>query len=110
MNEVSNNRVAESTMVTVTSSKRPDVGGTQAGTSQAKIPASTKPVPREEPAQPVSVKNQSVQNKIEAAVAQINEFIQNEQRDLSFSVDEASGMTVFNTESPYSRRSFCSYA
>lgn len=42
-----------------------------------------------------SVKDlQAVQEKVQAAVAQMNEFIQSTQRDLHFSYDEASGNTI----------------
>lgn len=42
-----------------------------------------------------SVKDlQAVQERVQAAVAQMNEFIQSTQRDLHFSYDEASGNTI----------------
>ena len=37
---------------------------------------------------------QAVQEKVQAAVAQINEFIQSTQRDLHFSYDAESGNTI----------------
>ncbi|MBK8185952.1 MAG: flagellar protein FlaG [Cellvibrio sp.] len=43
----------------------------------------------------VSVKDlQAVQEKVQAAVAQMNEFIQSTQRDLHFSYDAESGNTI----------------
>jgi flagellar protein FlaG len=95
MNEVSNNRVlGGSSPVAVNSSKGAETGGAQ---EAVKVSKSAVSVSDEKPAKPLTS-----HKKLEAAVAQINELVQNEQRDLSFSIDEKSGVTivkVFNRES-----------
>jgi flagellar protein FlaG len=53
--------------------------------------------PETEAAKPVpveTVNSQAVQEKVQAAVAQMNEYIQSTQRDLNFSYDPGSGETV----------------
>jgi flagellar protein FlaG len=53
--------------------------------------------PIAEAAKPVAVetvKSQAVQEKVQAAVAQMNEYIQSTQRDLNFTYDPGSGETV----------------
>lgn len=53
--------------------------------------------PAAEAANPVpveTVNSQAVQEKVQAAVAQMNEYIQSTQRDLNFSYDPSSGETV----------------
>jgi flagellar protein FlaG len=53
------------------------------------------PVPEAATNHSVSVKDlQAVQEKVQAAVAQMNEFIQSTQRDLHFSYDPESGNTI----------------
>lgn len=53
------------------------------------------PVPEAATNHSVNVKDlQAVQEKVQAAVAQMNEFIQSTQRDLHFSYDPESGNTI----------------
>lgn len=69
----------------------PLVGGAQGqktGNDLPLIAEAAKPVPVE------SVNSQAAQDKVQAAVAQMNEFIQSTQRDLNFTYDPSSGETV----------------
>lgn len=67
------------------------VGGAQGQKTGNELPPvaeAAKPVPVE------TVNSQAVQEKVQAAVAQMNEYIQSTQRDLNFSYDPNSGETV----------------
>jgi len=67
------------------------VGGAQGqktGNVLPPVAEAAKPVPVE------TVNSQAVQEKVQAAVAQMNEYIQSNQRDLNFSYDPNSGETV----------------
>jgi flagellar protein FlaG len=67
------------------------VGRAQGQKTGNELPPETeaaKPVPVE------TVNSQAVQEKVQAAVAQMNEYIQSTQRDLNFSYDPGSGETV----------------
>jgi flagellar protein FlaG len=67
------------------------VGSAQGQKTGNELPPETeaaKPVPVE------TVNSQAVQEKVQAAVAQMNEYIQSTQRDLNFSYDPNSGETV----------------
>jgi flagellar protein FlaG len=67
------------------------VGGAQGQKTGNELPPvaeAAKPVPVE------AVNSQAVQEKVQAAVAQMNEYIQSTQRDLNFSYDPNSGETV----------------
>ncbi len=85
MNEVSTNHtVGGNASVAVTSLNKPEVDSTQ-----VKASVSSNLERDSEPEQQVAAKLE-----LEAAVAKMSDFIQAEQRDLSFSVDEDSGETV----------------
>jgi len=57
--------------------------------------ASGNKLPAAEPAaMPEVADPQKIQARVEAAVAQMNQFVQSSQRDLHFSYDSASGETV----------------
>jgi len=62
--------------------------GQKNGNELPLIAEAAKPVPVE------VVNSQAVQEKVQAAVAQMNEYIQSTQRDLSFSYDAESGETI----------------
>ncbi len=67
------------------------VGGAQGQKTGNDLP------PIAEAAKPVAVEtvnSQAVQEKVQAAVAQMNEYIQSTQRDLNFTYDPSSGETV----------------
>jgi flagellar protein FlaG len=67
------------------------VGGAQGqktGNDLPPIAGAAKPVAVE------TVNSQAVQEKVQAAVAQMNEYIQSTQRDLNFTYDPTSGETV----------------
>lgn len=67
------------------------VGGAQGQKTGNDLP------PIAEAAKPVAVEtvnSQAVQEKVQAAVAQMNEYIQSTQRDLNFTYDPTSGETV----------------
>lgn len=67
------------------------VGGAQGQKTGNDLP------PIAEAAKPVAVEtvnSQAVQEKVQAAVAQMNEYIQSTQRDLNFTYDPGSGETV----------------
>ena len=67
------------------------VSGTQGQKTGNELP------PEVEAAKPVpvqTVNSQAAQEKVQAAVAQMNEYIQSTQRDLNFSYDPNSGETV----------------
>lgn len=67
------------------------VGGAQGqktGNVLPPVAEAAKPVPVE------TVNSQAVQEKVQAAVTQMNEYIQSTQRDLNFSYDPNSGETV----------------
>lgn len=69
----------------------PLVGGGQGqktGNDLPPVAEAAKPVPVE------TVNSQAVQEKVMAAVAQMNDFIQSTQRDLNFSYDPESGETI----------------
>jgi flagellar protein FlaG len=62
--------------------------GQKTGNELPPVAEAAKPVPVE------TVNSQAVQEKVQAAVAQMNEYIQSTQRDLNFSYDPNSGETV----------------
>jgi len=62
--------------------------GQKTGNELPPVAEAAKPVPVE------AVNSQAVQEKVQAAVAQMNEYIQSTQRDLNFSYDPNSGETV----------------
>jgi len=62
--------------------------GQKNGNDLPLIADAAKPVPVE------TVNSQAVQEKVQAAVAQMNEYIQSTQRDLNFTYDPSSGETV----------------
>lgn len=62
--------------------------GQKTGNELPPATEAAKPVPVE------TVNSQAVQEKVQAAVAQMNEYIQSTQRDLNFSYDPGSGETV----------------
>ncbi|WP_323814624.1 flagellar protein FlaG [Cellvibrio sp. NN19] len=67
------------------------VGGAQGQKTGNDLP------PIAEAAKPVAVdavNSQAVQEKVQAAVAQMNDYIQSTQRDLNFSYDAESGETI----------------
>ena len=79
----------------------PKVASVQTSIKPASAPAATKrvesgnPLPTSaETAKPVHADVKDMQAHVEAAVAQMNEFIQSTQRDLHFSYDKAAGETV----------------
>jgi len=59
----------------------PEMGGKDLPVDETKKPESTEPV-------------QSQATKMEDVVEEVNQFVQSVQRDLHFSVDEDSGMTI----------------
>ena len=72
-------------------SASPLVGGAQGQKTGNELP------PFAEAASPVpvnTVNSQAVQEKVQAAVAQMNDYIQSTQRDLNFSYDPDSGETI----------------
>lgn len=62
--------------------------GQKTGNELPLVADAAKSVPRE------TVNSQAEQEKVQAAVAQMNDFIQSTQRDLNFSFDPDSGETV----------------
>jgi flagellar protein FlaG len=65
-----------------------NAGGQKTGNELPPEVEAAKPVPVE------TVNSQAAQEKVQAAVAQMNEYIQSTQRDLNFSYDPNSGQTV----------------
>lgn len=61
------------------------------GSNLPPVSVSTKPEASESKKQE---NQQTLQENIQAAVAQMNEYVQSSQRDLQFSFDEASGETI----------------
>ncbi|MEN0039230.1 MAG: flagellar protein FlaG [Cellvibrio sp.] len=62
--------------------------GQKTGNILPPVAEAAKSIPQE------TVNSQAVQEKVQAAVAQMNEYIQSNQRDLNFSYDPESGETV----------------
>jgi flagellar protein FlaG len=89
MNEITKIAVGQVPIRAV--SALPLIGGVQGqknGNDLPLIAEAAKPVPVE------TVNSQAVQEKVQAAVAHMNEFIQSTQRDLNFTYDPSSGETV----------------
>lgn len=64
------------------------VQGQKTGNDLPPVAEAAKPVTTE------TVNSQAVQEQVQAAVAQMNEYIQSTQRDLNFTYDPSSGETV----------------
>jgi flagellar protein FlaG len=62
--------------------------GQKTGNELPPVAKAANPVPAE------SVNTQALEEKVQAAVAQMNEYIQSTQRDLNFSYDPDSGETI----------------
>jgi flagellar protein FlaG len=62
--------------------------GQKTGNDLPPVAEAAKSIPQE------TVNSQAVEEKVQAAVAQMNEYIQSNQRDLNFSYDPESGETV----------------
>lgn len=85
MNEVKGNQSVGYPTAVAASSKGADTARTKVTTDKSAV---------SEVASRQAEKSGDVVEKVSQAVAQMNEFIQNEQRDLHFSIDEGSGHTV----------------
>jgi flagellar protein FlaG len=89
MNEITKIASAPIQIKTVSvSSVVGDAQGQKTGNDLPPVAVAAKPIPHE------TVNSQALQEKVQAAVAQMNEYIQSTQRDLNFSYDPDSGETV----------------
>ncbi len=89
MNEVRGNQSVGYPTAVAASSKGGDTARTKVTTAES----STSTVASEVASRQLE-KSADVVEKVSQAIAQMNEFIQSEQRDLRFSIDEGSGHTV----------------
>ena len=64
------------------------------GTSQTKASDTSQLTQVDNKAGQVAEQSAAVEAKLQQAVAKMNDFVQSERRDLSFSIDEATGSTV----------------
>lgn len=89
MNEIT--KVAAGPVQIKTAPASPVGGGAQGqktGNVLPPVAEAAKSIPQE------TVNSQALQEKVQAAVAQMNEYIQSTQRDLNFSYDPGSGETI----------------
>lgn len=89
MNEIT--KIAAGPVQIKTAPVSPVGGGAQGqktGNVLPPVAEAAKSIPQE------TVNSQALQEKVQAAVAQMNEYIQSTQRDLNFSYDPGSGETI----------------
>ena len=69
----------------------PDLAGSSAAVSQAKNPQVASEVSK---AEKLQARNEATREQLDDAVSQLNDFVQNVQRDLQFEVDNDLGQTI----------------